>query len=88
MDKFMSQKEVNRAQVLDKLNEGKISQQQAAKQMCITPRQVRRLANRYQQEGVAGLVSKKRGIASNVLPEIATGRLPQNIHPWHLGFSE
>ena len=33
MDKFMSQKEVNRAQVLDKLNEGKISQQQAAKQM-------------------------------------------------------
>ena len=65
MDKFMSQKEVNRAQVLDKLNEGKISQQQAAKQMCITPRQVRRLANRYQQEGVAGLVSKKRGIASN-----------------------
>ena len=32
MDKFMSQKEVNRAQVLDKLNEGKISQQQAAKQ--------------------------------------------------------
>lgn len=65
MDKPMSEKEVKRAQVLDKLNEGKISQQQAAKQMCITPRYVRRLANRYQPEGVAGLVSKKRGIASN-----------------------
>ena len=30
MDKFMSQKEVNRAQVLDKLNEGKINQQQTS----------------------------------------------------------
>lgn len=29
------------------------------------PRYVHRLANRYQQEGVAGLVSKKRGIISN-----------------------
>lgn len=65
MDKLMSQKEVKRAQVLDRLKEGKISQQQASKQMGITPRQVRRLVKRYQQEGVAGLVSKKRGRASN-----------------------
>ena len=43
MDKLMSQKEAQRAQVLDRLKENKISQ----------------------QEGVAGLVSKKRGRASN-----------------------
>lgn len=65
MDKLMSQKEVKRAQVLDRLNEGKISQHQASKQMGITPRQVRRLVKRYQQEGLAGLASKKRGRASN-----------------------
>ena len=65
MDKRMGQKEVKRAQVLDRLNEGKISQPQASKQVGITPRQVRRLANRYQQKGVAGLVSKRCGSASN-----------------------
>jgi len=51
MDKLMSQKEVKRAQLLDRLKEGRISQPQAAKQMGITPRQVRRLANRYQPKG-------------------------------------
>mgnify|MGYP003394088706 CR=1 FL=1 len=65
MDKLMSQKEAKRAQVLDMLKEGKISQQQASKQMCVTPRQVRRLAKCYQMEGLAGLVSKKRGRTSN-----------------------
>ena len=61
----MSQKEVRRAQVLDRLKEGKISQQQASKQMGITPRQARRLAKRYQMAGLAGLASKKRDSASN-----------------------
>jgi transposase len=65
MDKLMSQKEVKRALVLDRLKEGKISQHQASKQMGITPRQVRRLAKRYQMEGLTGLASKKRGRASN-----------------------
>lgn len=61
----MSQKEVKRSQVLDRLKEGKISQQEAAQQMNISTRQVRRLAKRYQREGLAGLISKKRGYASN-----------------------
>jgi transposase len=65
MDKLMSQKEVKRAQVLDKLKEHTISQQEAARQMKITPRQVRRLAKRYQTDGMSGLVSKKRERASN-----------------------
>ena len=43
----MSQKEVQRAQVLDQLKEGKINQRQASKEMGVSPRQVRRLAKRY-----------------------------------------
>ncbi len=65
MDKLMSQKEVKRAQVLDSLKEGKISQQEAARQMGVSARQARRLSRRYQMEGLAGLASKKRGRTSN-----------------------
>jgi len=61
----MSQEEVKRSQILDKLKEGKISQQEAARQMDISTRQARRLARRYQREGLVGLISKKRGHASN-----------------------
>jgi len=65
MDILMSQKEVKRAQVLDMLKEGKISQQDASKKLGITTRQVRRLSKRYRATGLSGLVSKKRGRASN-----------------------
>ncbi len=65
MDKLMSQKEVKRAQVLDKLRAGEISQQEAARRIGVSTRQARRLATRYQREGVAGLISKKRGRVSN-----------------------
>ncbi|GAB1235609.1 hypothetical protein UT5_20040 [Ferrigenium sp. UT5] len=61
----MSQKEVKRSQVLDRLKAGEISQQEAAWRMGITPRQVRRLAKCYLREGWVGLTSKKRGRASN-----------------------
>jgi len=65
MGELMSQKEVNRAQVLDMLKEDKISQQEASKRMGVSTRQVRRLAKRHQAEGLGGLVSKKRGRTSN-----------------------
>ena len=65
MDKLMSQKEVKRAQVLDMLKEGKISQQEAAQRMGISTRQARRLAKHYLAAGLSGLASEKRGRASN-----------------------
>ena len=65
MDKLMSHNEVKRAQILDLLKADRISQLEAARQLGVTPRQVRRLAKRYQVDGLAGLVSKKRGSASN-----------------------
>lgn len=43
----------------------KISQEEAAKRLDITTRQVRRLSKRYRAAGMDGLISKKRGSASN-----------------------
>ena len=65
MDKLMSHKEVKRAQVLELLKEDKISQQEAARRLDVSTRQMRRLTRRYQAAGLAGLVSKKRGRPSN-----------------------
>ena len=65
MKKLMSQKEATRAQVLGLVDELKITQKEAAKRLNITPRQVRRLLKRYHAEGMSGLISKKRGQASN-----------------------
>jgi hypothetical protein len=65
MDKLMTQKEATRAQILGLVDELKISQIEAAKRLNITSRQVRRLIKRYHAEGLPGLVSKKRGLASN-----------------------
>lgn len=64
MGELMSQKEARRAQVLDLLKEGVINAQEASKRMGVSTRQVRRIVRRYQSEGMAGLISKKRGIAS------------------------
>lgn len=61
----MNQKEVKRAQILDLLKASKVSQQEASKRLGISTRQVRRLAKRYQLDGLSGLVSKKRGVTSN-----------------------
>ena len=61
MDKLISQKEVKHGQILDLLEEDKISQKEAAKRMEVSPRQVRRLLKRYHAEGLCGLASKKRG---------------------------
>ena len=65
MDKLMSQKEVKKAQALELLKDKKISQEETAKRLDITTRQVRRLSKRYQTAGMDGLISKKRGSASN-----------------------
>lgn len=72
MDNLMSQEEVKRAQVLDMLKAHKINQQDASKRLGITTRQVHRLTKRYQAAGLAGLVSKKRGRASNRRMDEAT----------------
>lgn len=57
----MSLNEAKRAQILEPLTAGNISQTEAAKRIGVTVRQVYRLDKRYRAFGLAGLISKKRG---------------------------
>ena len=68
---------------MDMLKEHKISQQEAAKQMEVTPRQVRRMVKRYQLTGLDGLISKKRGMASNRRLKDATCRIATTLIGTH-----
>ena len=65
MGKLMSQEEVKRGQILELLKVHKITPKQALSQLGVSQRQVRRLAKRYQTEGLKWLISKKRGKPSN-----------------------
>lgn len=61
----MSQKELSRAQVMRQLDEGRIKQRHAAQQLALSIRQVKRLLKIYRRLGPRGLLSHKRGRASN-----------------------
>jgi hypothetical protein len=61
----MSKKELSRAQVLRQLDEGRIKQRQAAVQLNLSVRQIKRLLRTYRHAGTEGLISKKRGRPSH-----------------------
>ena len=61
----MSDKELDRMQVLRDLSTKQITVSEAAGLMRLTRRQVFRLAKRYRQDGPPGLVSRRRGRPSN-----------------------
>jgi hypothetical protein len=61
----MSDKEILRGQLMAQLLEGKLDQREVAQRLAITVRQVKRLKRRYTDDGIAGLISKKRGQPSN-----------------------
>lgn len=61
----MSKKELSRAQVLRQLDEGRIKQRHAAKQLNLSIRQIKRLLKAYRHSGAEGLISKKRGRPSH-----------------------
>ena len=75
MGMMMSQKEAKRAQIMEQLTAGNLDQKEAAKRMGVTVRQTRRILKRYRILGIAGLVSKKRGQASNRRLDEGTKRL-------------
>jgi len=62
---LMSQREAQRLAVLQGVQNGKLGQAQAAKQMGLSVRQVKRLCRRLREGGTAGLISKRRGAPSN-----------------------
>lgn len=61
----MSTEEIKRTTVFSKLQAKTLTQQQAADDLGLTPRQIRRLFKEYRKRGAIALVSKKRGLPSN-----------------------
>ena len=61
----MSGKEVSRLEVMQRLKEKSLNQREAAKLVGVSVRQVKRMYKAYREQGAAGLVSQRRGRASN-----------------------
>src|SRR5215217_2738898 len=66
----MSQPELTRLEVIQRVKRKTLTQHQAAELLSLSVRQIKRLCKAYQGAGAAGLISKRRGRASNNrLPE-------------------
>ena len=61
----MSTKELSRLEVMHRLSEKRMSQQEAGRILQLSVRQIKRLLQAYRRQGAAGLVSKHRGRRSN-----------------------
>lgn len=61
----MSVKEIKRSEIMKMADEKKITQEQGAKRIGITPRHFRRLLQQYREQGPEGIISRHRGKPSN-----------------------
>jgi transposase len=61
----MSNREITRLEVMQRLKEKRLKQKEAAGMLGISVRQVKRLYRSYREKGAQGLVSKRRGKPSN-----------------------
>jgi transposase len=61
----MSERELSRLEVVQRVKQKSLKQREAAELLALTLRQVKRLCQAYGNEGAAGLVSKRRGRAAN-----------------------
>lgn len=61
----MSKKELDRLEIIKRVDLREIKQEDASKQLDISVRQVQRILQQYRLYGSAGLISKKRGSPSN-----------------------
>jgi transposase len=61
----MSKKELTRLEVMQRLKDKRLTQKEAAQVLGISLRQVKRLWQAYRKRGAKGLVSRRRGRASN-----------------------
>lgn len=62
---ILTKKSLNRVHVIRDLDHGRIRQAEAASQLGLSTRQIKRLAARYRQDGVAGLISRHLGRPGN-----------------------
>lgn len=65
MDSFMSQKEVDRSLILEKVKDGHLKLKKASELLNLSYSQTKRLWTRYKKDGPKGLISKLRGKPSN-----------------------
>jgi transposase len=67
MDKIltMSTKKLSRFEVMQRLKDKRLIQKEAATLLGLSIRQIKRVWQKYQKEDVKGLISKRRGQASN-----------------------
>jgi transposase len=66
----MSQRELTRLEVIQRVKRKTLKQRQAAELLSLSVRQAKRLCRAYQASGAAGLISKRRGrLSNNRLPE-------------------
>jgi hypothetical protein len=61
----MSYEELDRASVIERVIEKRLTRREAARMLGLTSRQVRRLERTYGRDGPRGLASKHRGRRSN-----------------------
>ena len=61
----MSKKELTRLEVMHRLKEKRLTQKEAAQMLGLSTRQIKRLWRAYRKQGAKGLVSSRRGKASN-----------------------
>ena len=68
----MSQKELTRLEIMQRLETKRLWQREAAKMLGVSERHVRRLLRKYREQGVSGLISERRGRPRNnqLKPEI------------------
>jgi transposase len=61
----MSKRELTRLDVMQRLEQGRMKQGEAAESLGISTRHIRRLLRSYRKQGEKGLISKRRGEPSN-----------------------
>lgn len=61
----MSANELSRLEIMQRVEEKRLKQKEAAEILGLTVRQVKRLLSKYREHGADGLVSQRRGKASN-----------------------
>jgi transposase len=88
MDRIeMSEKEIGRLEVIQRVLDGVISQRRAAELLGVSDRQVRRLQRGYEEEGARSLISKKRGRPSNRrIDDGVRSAIVSRLHTRYQGF--
>lgn len=83
----MSSKEIDRLEVMQKLDGKQMSQKEAGRILQLSTRQVKRLLRGYREDGAAGLISKQRGRKrNNRMPEATKRKVLDALKSKYLGF--